>query len=104
MRLKRIWFIMMFVPLTFFACARGPYDSPMGNWGHMMGYWYGGGLMWLILLALIGVGIYFLVQASKSKSSDSSITETPLEILKKRYARGEIDKEEFEQKKRDLES
>ncbi len=28
--------------------------------------------------------------------------ETPLEILKKRYARGEISKEEYEQMKRDL--
>lgn len=30
--------------------------------------------------------------------------ETPLEILKKRYARGEITKDEFEQIKRDIES
>jgi putative membrane protein len=104
MGLKRKCFSMMVLPLSFFACTRGPYDSPMGRWGHMMGYWYGGGLMWLIILALIGVGIYFLIQASKSKSSDNSTMETPLDILKKRYARGEIDKEEFEQKKKDLES
>ena len=29
---------------------------------------------------------------------------TPLEILKERYARGEIDKEEYEERKRMLES
>ncbi len=29
-------------------------------------------------------------------------TETPLDILKRRYARGEIDKEEYKTKKRDL--
>ena len=76
----------------------------MGNWGHMMGYAYGGGFMWLIVLVLVGAVIYFLLQVSKSKSSDDSIIETPLDILKKRYAKGEIDKEEFERKKQDLES
>jgi len=92
---------MMLAPLTFFACAQGP-NSPMGNWGHMMGYGYGGGFMWVILVVLVSVVIYFLLQASKSKGSAGSTTETPLDILKKRYAKGEIDKEEFEQKKKDL--
>ena len=68
----------------------------------MMGYGYGGGFMWLIVLILVGVGIYFLLRVSKSKGSDSSIIETPLDILKKRYAKGEIDKEEFDRKKKDL--
>jgi len=87
MGLKRIFFIfMVLAPLTFSACTQGPYNSPMGNWGHMMGYGYGGGFMWLILLALVGVGIHFLLQASKSKGPAGSTTETPLDILKKRYA------------------
>jgi putative membrane protein len=88
--------------LTFFACEQGP-GGPMGNYGHMMGYGYGGGFMWLIILALAGVAIYFLFQASKSKGSGGSVVDTPLDILKKRYAKGEIDKEEFERTKKDLE-
>jgi putative membrane protein len=105
MVLKRILLIVitMLWGLTFFACAQGP-GGPMGNFGHMMDYGYGGGFMWLIFLALAGVGIYFLFQASKSKGSGGSIVDTPLDILKKRYAKGEIDKEEFDRRKKDLES
>jgi putative membrane protein len=104
MVLKRIFSkLIILPPLTFFACEQGP-NSPMGNWGHMMTYGYGGGFMWIIVLVLVGVVIYFLFQVSKSKGFDGSIIETPLDILKKRYAKGEIDKEEFERKKKDLES
>ena len=69
-----------------------------------MGYGYGGGFMWLIVLILVPVGIYFLLRVSKSKGSDGPIIETPLDILKKRYAKGGIDKKEFERKKNDLKS
>ena len=95
--------ITMLWGLTFFACEQGP-GGPMGNSGHMMDYGYGGGFMWLIILALAGVAIYFLFQASKSKGSGGSIVDTPLDILKKRYAKGEIDKEEFDRRKKNLES
>jgi putative membrane protein len=104
MVLRRIFSILIILStLTFFACAQGP-NSPMGNWGHMMGYGYGGIFMWLIVLILVGVVIYYLLQISRSKGSDGSIIETPLDILKKRYAKGEIDKEEFDRKKKDLEA
>ena len=95
--------LIVLLQLTFFACAQGP-NSPMGNWNHMMGYGYAGGFMWLIVLILVGVGIYFLLQVSKSKGSDGPIIETPSDILKKRYAKGEIDREEFDRRKKDLES
>jgi len=104
MVLKRILSILVIIStLSFFACAPGP-NGPGGNWGHMMGYGYGGGFMWLIVLVLVGVGIYFLLKVYKSKGSDGSTIETPSDILKQRYAKGEIDKEEFDRKKKDLES
>ena len=68
-------------------------------------HWMFGGFMWLFWILII-VGIVFLVnwiirQSRFSKTGDS---ENPLEILKKRYAKGEIEKEEFEKMKKDLEN
>ena len=65
---------------------------------------YGGLFMLVFWIAVID-GIIFLVRwlVEQSRSSASSSSgESALDILKKRYAEGEIDKEEFEQKKRDL--
>lgn len=52
---------------------------------------------------MTSVGIYFLLQVSKSKDSDVSNIETPLDILKQRYASGEIDTKKFDRKEKDLE-
>lgn len=60
--------------------------------------------MWILVLVFVGVILYILLQGSKSKGSGVPENETPLDILKKRYAKGEIDKEEFDMKKKDLES
>ena len=67
----------------------------------MMGYVYGGGVIWLLTVALVGGAIYYLRQESKSKSSDGSSAkaETPSAILKISHAKGEIDKEEYKRKK-----
>jgi putative membrane protein len=95
---KRILSVLTTLPaLLFFACTQSPHNRGIGDWDHMMGY--GEGFMWLIVPVLVGVPIYFVVQASKSKSLSGSVTETPLDILKKRYAKDEIDKEEFNRMK-----
>ena len=69
-----------------------------GNHGFM-----GGGFMWIFWIAVI-VGIVFLVKwiVQQGKQSESSANGNPLDIIKGRYASGEIDKEEYEQKKKDL--
>lgn len=77
----------------------------------MMGYgspgWGTGfGFMFMILFwVLIIVGIIALVRwlMMTSGNTSKSPTKTARQILDERYARGEIDREEFEQKKRDLE-
>jgi putative membrane protein len=62
-----------------------------------------GGFMWIFWIALI-VGLVFLIKwiVQQNWASDSKPEENSIELLKKRYAKGEIDKQEFEQKKKDL--
>lgn len=73
----------------------------MGYGDHMMGY--GGGLiMWLLVLIVAAVVIYAFWQLARSRGQDGTSRETPLDILKKRFARGETTAEEFEEKKRQL--
>lgn len=77
----------------------------MPNWGGMggSGFWLGSILMilfWLIIIAGAIFIIYALVNPQRSAPPKAG--ETPLEILQKRYAKGEISKEEFEEKKKDL--
>ncbi|MFQ6618306.1 MAG: SHOCT domain-containing protein [Fidelibacterota bacterium] len=77
------------------------FDFGLG-WGGM----FLGPLIWIIII----IGLVFIIKwaleqgRSSSKSDEHVVRETPLEILKKRYARGEIDKEEDEEKKRTLTS
>ncbi|MCK4644893.1 MAG: SHOCT domain-containing protein [Candidatus Aminicenantes bacterium] len=69
-----------------------------GNYGFM-----GGGFMWIFWILVI-VGLVFLIKwiVQSNKLAESGIGDSSLEILKRRYVQGEIDKQEFEQKKKDL--
>ena len=67
-------------------------DSYMG-WGMGWG-------MWFIPLLII-LGVYFVIRNS-SQNKISPNEETPLKILEKRYAKGEITREQYEEIKKDL--
>ncbi len=68
--------------------------------GYSMGY--GFGILGLIFLILVIIGLVLLIRYLWESSGAKREQESALEILKKRYARGEISKEEFEEKKKDL--
>ena len=78
-------------------------------WGHMNDYgwgWGGMGLGMLLFWVLLIAGFVMLVRCSRGSGTcgKGERGKSALDLLKERYARGEIGQEEFKQKKRDLES
>lgn len=76
----------------------------MMHWGD-----YGGGMgfgwmwIWTILFwGLVILGIVFIIQMVTRSTKKYEKEETPLDILKKRYAKGEITREEFEKMRDEL--
>ena len=55
--------------------------------------------MWIFLILLIGIALFVFFKMSKKNAVQS---ESALDILKKRYAKGEINKQEYENIKKDL--
>ena len=82
----------------------GWHDGPgmMGGWG--MG-WFGSIFM-LVFWGLVIVGlvllIRWLVHTTRKDTGPAQGGSRAVDILNERYAKGEIDREEFEQKKQDL--
>lgn len=76
--------------------------TSMMNWGN---YGWGMGFGWIFMVifwVLVILGIFFIVQTAIKGGKGIAHGETPIDILKKRYAQGEITKEEFERMKDDL--
>ncbi|MBA7708887.1 hypothetical protein ES703_117792 [subsurface metagenome] len=106
--MKWLWIvgILILIAIGFFSfgitqpysCGFSMHGGPYG----MMGFGYGGIIMWIIFLIIIGLVVYLILRNTGFKGFEISDRETPLDILKRRYAQGEITKEEFDNMKKDL--
>jgi putative membrane protein len=73
------------------------HDWMMDGWGMGLGF-----VFWVAFLVLIVAAVLWFVRSQKSTSGGAERRAGGLNVLDERYARGEIDREEYLQKKRDL--
>ncbi len=70
----------------------------MSNIGHTIF----GNLSALVFWSVLAVLVYVAVRATMNRSGSDSKLNDPVDILRRRYARGEIDKDEFDRRMEDL--
>ena len=91
--------------------AQGPSETDRYVYGpHMM--WWGGGwysmifgpLIMILVLALVIIAVVLLVRWAGGPWPGAAVQRerSPLDLLKERYARGEIDREEYMRRRADL--
>lgn len=80
-----------------------------GNQGYGMGGF--GGIVMLLFWGLVIVGVVLVIRyfttgqvPGRSGSTPYEVHSDPLQILRQRYAKGEIDTKEYEERKKTLES
>ena len=65
------------------------------------GSWFGG-MGWFMWIFVVGIPLTLIIGIYMLLSSERRVSEDPLDILNKRYANGDISREEFERMKRDI--
>lgn len=101
--MKKIYLLILFVFLfSITAFTYHNYDGMMHN-----GFFAGGFYMylfWIIVLAGFGMLIYQLVKSAGRNNPSADEQDNALTILQKRFAKGEIDEEEYLKRKKTLEN
>jgi putative membrane protein len=104
MKIFRIFYFLLILILLFTLNVYADSEfCPFCGWPNMMMGGWVTMFMGLFFLLFIGLVVYLIAKSTKATPTEVSLKEnTSLEILKKRYARGEINKEEYDRIKKDL--
>jgi len=97
-----ITFLFLSVPIAVMARWRG---DGMGYWngcGFGQYFGFGHGIMAIVTIVILALLIIWAVKMIKSGQTNPFKTQDPLTILKTRYAKGEISKEEFNEMKKEM--
>jgi putative membrane protein len=118
--MKFKYYVSSGLATTLFLLLLSSWNPALADWGEgydrwhtgpgMMSGWgmgWVGGIFMIIFWVLIIVGLVFLIKwlIHRTRADSGVFHKGPsnaMDILKERYARGEIDKQEFEEKKKDL--
>ncbi len=71
-------------------------------WNGWNGWWWHMGFMWLFWIVVIVAVVWALARGISGRTQMGERQDSPEQILKRRYASGEIDKEEYERRLSDL--
>ena len=105
MKIFRLFYLILILLLFSLNIYANNDSCPFFGWPNMMMRGWGAMFMGLFFLLFIGLVVYLIAKSIKTTPTEVSLKEnTSLEILKKRYARGEINKEEYDRIKKDLQA
>ncbi len=94
--------ILIVLPFVFYPMMGYQGDRYYGMGPGMMGAYGFGFFMPVLMIVFWGLVIWGVVSLIRGLEGETRESDSALELLKRRYARGEIGKEEFEAKKKDL--
>ena len=110
---RRLWIAIAIAIAIFLTAPASAQQGGNQDYGHRYwdGPWHGwfmGPLVMTLLLVALVFAVVLLVRWFRSRGENRStgdhrdIAKSPLDILKERFARGEIDKNEYEERRRVL--